>query len=42
MTEKYSKNKRILNDKWYVKELISRVINKEIIKPKFQRKKNGI
>jgi hypothetical protein len=32
-------NKRIRNDKWYVKDLISRIENKEITKPKFQRKR---
>ena len=32
-------NKRIKNEQWYVNELISKINNKDIIKPKFQRKK---
>ena len=31
--------KRIKNEQWTVKELISKINNKEISKPKFQRKK---
>jgi hypothetical protein len=32
-------DKRIKNEKWYVKDIISRIRNQEITKPKFQRKK---
>ena len=32
-------DKRIKNEQWSVKQLISKINNKEIIKPKFQRKK---
>ena len=32
-------NKRIKNEQWYVKELISKINNDEINKPKFQRKR---
>ena len=32
-------DKRIKNEQWSVKQLISKIDNKEIIKPKFQRKK---
>lgn len=32
-------NKRIKNEQWSVKQLISKIDNKEITKPKFQRKK---
>lgn len=32
-------DKRIKNEQWYVKTLISKIKNKEIFKPKFQRKR---
>jgi len=32
-------NKRIKNDQWYVKDLVSKIKHKVISKPKFQRKK---
>ena len=32
-------NKRIKNEQWSVKELISKICNQDISKPKFQRKK---
>lgn len=32
-------NKHIKNEQWTVKQLISKVNNNEIIKPKYQRKK---
>jgi hypothetical protein len=32
-------DKRIKNEQWYVKELISKINNQEISKPKFQRKR---
>ena len=34
--------KKIKNEQWPVRELISKIDNKDIVKPKFQRKKNGI
>ena len=34
--------KRIKNEQWTVKELISKINNKEINKPKFQRKKKWV
>lgn len=32
-------DKRVKNEQWYVKELINKVNNKDIFKPKFQRKR---
>ena len=32
-------DKRIKNEQWSVKQLISKIDNKEITKPQFQRKK---
>ena len=31
--------KRVKNEQWYIKELIVKINNNEIIKPKYQRKK---
>jgi hypothetical protein len=35
-------SKLVKNEQWRVSILISKMDNKEITKPKFQRKKNGI
>ena len=32
-------NKKILNESWEVRDLISKIENKSIIKPQYQRKK---
>ena len=32
-------DKNIKNEQWYVKDLISKILNKKISKPKFQRRK---
>ena len=34
-------DKRIKNEQWCVKELISKINNQEISKPKFQRKRKS-
>ena len=39
MTEQRMTEKRIKNEQWYVKELISKINKQEISKPKFQRKR---
>ena len=35
-------SKRVKNEQWFIKNFMSDLHNDKIIKPRFQRKKNGV